>query len=135
MSAELKQVHNLSIHLSSSLLPTPRAVLGCAVLCPGCDCVAAAQVPIEVMNSMTRVPAAYLKQLAEERDIFNELPAAVKQQVRQARASLFPPSPLCQQQTHRGTDTHTPRSVFLCWQPPFFPPLGPADKQGHRHTH
>jgi hypothetical protein len=39
-------------------------------------------VPIEVMNSMTRVPAAYLKQLAEEREIFNELPSAVKQQVR-----------------------------------------------------
>jgi hypothetical protein len=31
---------------------------------------------------MTRVPAAYLKQLAEEREIFNELPSAVKQQVR-----------------------------------------------------
>lgn len=40
------------------------------------------QVPIEVMNSMTRVPAPYLKQLAEEREIFNELPATVKQQVR-----------------------------------------------------
>lgn len=40
------------------------------------------QVPIEVMNAMTRVPAPYLKQLAEEREIFNELPPAVKQQVR-----------------------------------------------------
>jgi hypothetical protein len=33
------------------------------------------------MASMTRVPAAYLKQLAEVREIFNELPPAVKQQV------------------------------------------------------
>jgi hypothetical protein len=38
-------------------------------------------VPVDVMASMTRVPAAYLKQLAEEREIFNELPPAVKQQV------------------------------------------------------
>jgi hypothetical protein len=47
------------------------------------------QVPIEVMNSMTRVPAAYLKQLAEEREIFNKLPAAVKQQVRNALPSIL----------------------------------------------
>lgn len=39
------------------------------------------QVPIEVMNAMSRVPAPFLKQLAEEREIFNELPQAVKQQV------------------------------------------------------
>lgn len=47
------------------------------MLCCRCRC----QVPIDVMASMTRVPAAYLKQLAEERQIFNELPPAVKQQV------------------------------------------------------
>jgi hypothetical protein len=40
------------------------------------------QVPIEVMSCMSHVPAPYLKQLAEDREIFNELPAAVKQQVR-----------------------------------------------------
>eukprot|EP00878_Enallax_costatus_P019924 GHUV01021038.1.p1 GENE.GHUV01021038.1~~GHUV01021038.1.p1 ORF type:complete len:417 (+),score=123.02 GHUV01021038.1:446-1696(+) len=39
------------------------------------------QVPLEVMNTMTHVPAPYLKQLAEDREIFNQLPAAVKQQV------------------------------------------------------
>eukprot|EP00775_Hariotina_reticulata_P013351 gene13351-13479_t len=39
------------------------------------------QVPIEVMDSMSHVPAPYLKQLAEDREIFNALPAAVKQQV------------------------------------------------------
>lgn len=43
------------------------------------------------MNSMTRVPAAYLKQLAEEREIFNELPAAVKQQVRGRPPPSLPP--------------------------------------------
>jgi hypothetical protein len=31
---------------------------------------------------MSHVPAPYLKQLAEDREIYNELPAAVKQQVR-----------------------------------------------------
>jgi hypothetical protein len=41
------------------------------------------QVPIEVMSCMSHVPAPYLKQLAEDREIFNELPAAVKQQVRE----------------------------------------------------
>jgi hypothetical protein len=30
---------------------------------------------------MSHVPAPYLKQLAEDREIFSELPAAVKQQV------------------------------------------------------
>uniref|UniRef100_A0A383VWM1 Negative elongation factor B n=1 Tax=Tetradesmus obliquus TaxID=3088 RepID=A0A383VWM1_TETOB len=39
------------------------------------------QVPIEVMSCMSHVPAPYLKQLAEDREVFNELPAAVKQQV------------------------------------------------------
>lgn len=39
------------------------------------------QVPIEVMDTMSHVPAPYLKQLAEDREIFNALPAAVKQQV------------------------------------------------------
>jgi hypothetical protein len=39
------------------------------------------QVPIEVMSCMSHVPAPYLKQLAEDREIFNELPPAVKQQV------------------------------------------------------
>jgi hypothetical protein len=38
---------------------------------------------------MTHVPAPYLKQLAEDREIFNELPSAVKQQARSAL--LLPP--------------------------------------------
>jgi hypothetical protein len=61
-------------------------VLCCAALW---SLVLTVQVPIEVMHSMARVPAAYLKQLAEEREIFNELPPAVKQQVSRA-ATLRP---------------------------------------------
>lgn len=68
--------------------PTSFVLLGISLLRTPC-CAVLRQVPIEVMNSMTRVPAAYLKQLAEEREIFNKLPAAVKQQVRNALPSIL----------------------------------------------
>ncbi|KIZ03672.1 hypothetical protein MNEG_4291 [Monoraphidium neglectum] len=39
------------------------------------------QIPLEVLNSMERVPAPFLKLLAEDREVFNSLPQRVKQQV------------------------------------------------------
>lgn len=40
------------------------------------------QIPIEIMNQMAEVPVYFLKQLAEDKEVFVELPPKVKQQVR-----------------------------------------------------
>jgi hypothetical protein len=51
----------------------------CAAAAPASAAIA--QVPLEVLNSMERVPAPFLKSLAEDRGVFSTLPQKVKQQV------------------------------------------------------
>ncbi len=47
------------------------------------------EVPLAILSQLHPVPASYLKQLAEDQELFKDLPQSVKQQVRSPETHLF----------------------------------------------
>lgn len=80
-----------------AVLPTHHLVTALHACFPYVRIPALREIPLAVLARLHPVPAAYLKQLAEDTDLFGELPLNVQQQVRVLRST----STCCEAQSLR----------------------------------